>query len=125
MNDPLLLQLLLLVPIVGAIVVASLGPRRISAIRWVSLAATLANLLISLVVAYDFAIVPDSAGRASLYTFEPSFATRFSVLPFGTGAVEFYIGVDGSISGDCSDDDAHGSGRAGIVALQEHARANQ
>src|SRR6476661_866491 len=95
MIDPILLQLLLLVPIVGALIVAALGPKRIPAIRWISLAATLVNLLISLVVVYDFLAVRELTGRGPTTTFEPMFETRTTLLPFGTGAVEFFIGVDG------------------------------
>ena len=95
MIDPILLQLLLLVPIVAAIVVAGLGAKRISAIRWVSLAATLVNLLISLVVAYDFMAAREIVGRGPMNTFDPIFTTRVDLLPFGSGAVQFFIGIDG------------------------------
>jgi NADH-quinone oxidoreductase subunit M len=95
MNDPLLLRLLLLVPVAAAILVAALGAKRISAIRWVSLAATLVNLALSLIVAYDFLVAREVAGRSTLQTFDPSFITKVNLLPFGTGAVQFFIGVDG------------------------------
>jgi NADH-quinone oxidoreductase subunit M len=95
MNDPILLQLLLLVPVGAALIVASLGAKRIPAIRWVSLAATLLNLAISLVVAYDFLAAREIAGRSPTHTFDPLFTTRVSLLPFGTGSVQFFIGIDG------------------------------
>ncbi len=95
MVDEIILRLLLLVPLCGAVCVAMLGPKRIPAIRWVSLAATLLNLVLALVVASHFIDIRDVALRKLLWTFEPEFTTIVDILPFGSTAVQFFIGVDG------------------------------
>jgi NADH-quinone oxidoreductase subunit M len=97
--EPSILVLLLLaIPIAAAIVVALMGPR-VAAIRWISLTATTASLLLSLLVAVEYAnFVSDhprpsarTASRAP--TFEPEFvpgasgndshSTTWNLLLFG------------------------------------------
>ncbi|HEV8062226.1 MAG TPA: NADH-quinone oxidoreductase subunit M [Gemmataceae bacterium] len=95
MVDEIILRLLLLVPLCGAVCVAMLGPKRIPAIRWVSLAATLLNLVLAFIVAMHFIDIRDIANRKLLWTFEPEFTTVVDILPFGSTAVQFFIGVDG------------------------------
>ena len=95
MVDEIILRLLLLVPLCGAVCVAILGPKRIPAIRWVSLAATLLNLVLAFIVAVHFIDIRDTAVRKLLWTFEPEFTTVVDILPFGSTAVQFFIGVDG------------------------------
>ena len=95
MTDSLILRLLLLVPIGAAIGVAALGPKRIPAIRWVSLAATLLNLVLALIVAYHFMQAREAKLAVPATTFEPLFTTAVDVLPFGSTAVQFFVGVDG------------------------------
>ncbi|HEV3118312.1 MAG TPA: NADH-quinone oxidoreductase subunit M [Gemmataceae bacterium] len=96
-----LLLLLLIVPLAAAVVVALLGPRRTTAIRWISLAATLVSAAIAFTVAVNLAQkeTDQATGQAvkspTPQTFTPSYVTRISVLPLGPGAVQFYIGLDG------------------------------
>ena len=95
MTPSVLLRLLLLVPFLGAIVVASLGPRRGAAVRWLSLGVTLLNLAIAVAVAASYVGANRSAlGDASL-TFQPLFTTVADLLPLGPGSIQFFIGLDG------------------------------
>ncbi|HMF13391.1 MAG TPA: NADH-quinone oxidoreductase subunit M [Gemmataceae bacterium] len=110
----LLVPLMLLLPLIGAIVVAVLGPRRKDAIRWISLGTTLAGLLIALVLAVDFARLRQktsngfgetSAAKAKVPSFAPELVTRFALLhlpglseaarPDEPTAIRFYVGIDG------------------------------
>lgn len=95
MTDSLMLILLLLVPLIGAIAVAALGPRQIPIIRWLSLAATVLNLVLALGVASHFIDLREMDTQEQLPTFEPEFTTVVDVLPFSSTAIQFYIGVDG------------------------------
>src|SRR5262245_13209631 len=100
---PTLLLLLLIIPVAAAIAAAALGPRRLDALRWLSLAATLAGLALALVVAVNFAGLPPREGSRT--TFQPVFVpgaptpessqTTWNVLPLGRAAVQFYVGIDG------------------------------
>src|SRR5258708_4452750 len=94
-----LLWILLVVPVVAAIGVALLGPRRVEAIRWTSLAATLLCVLLAFVLAANLNTDRAAAGTAvsseTLETFSPQFFTRFDLLPLGPGVIQFYIGLDG------------------------------
>ena len=96
-----LLQILLIVPLAAAVVVALLGPRRTLAIRWLSLAATLVAAVIAFVLAVNLvnerALQPGGAAlkAATIPTFDPSYVTQLDVLPVGPGIIQFYIGLDG------------------------------
>jgi NADH-quinone oxidoreductase subunit M len=98
-----LLWILLLVPTVAAVIVAVLGPRQVAAIRWISLAATLACAVLAFVPALNFAADRGAFSGSgtprqitgNILPFEPSYATRQSLLKLGPGAIEFYIGLDG------------------------------
>jgi NADH-quinone oxidoreductase subunit M len=102
-----LLLLLLLIPILAAIASAALGSARAKEIRWMCLAATLADLVVALVLAGNFiALDRASVVREPLKTFTPEFvpgaraadrhATSWKLLQFGeAGAIQFYIGLDG------------------------------
>jgi NADH-quinone oxidoreductase subunit M len=90
-----MLVLLLLVPLIGAIIVAALGPKQIPAIRWLSLAATVLNLLLALAVASHFVDLRETETQEQIGTFDPEFTTVVDVLPFGSTAIQFYVGVDG------------------------------
>jgi NADH-quinone oxidoreductase subunit M len=98
-----LLLYLLAVPLVSAIVVALCGPRQGPAIRWISLASTLASLALAVAAAAAFA-GPRLEGRASLptTTFRPELVYRWDLVPLGTNpdpsvprAMQFYVGLDG------------------------------
>src|SRR5262245_34842480 len=80
----LMLLGLLVLPALAAVVVALLGPGRGSAIRWISLAAVLAELVLAVVVAAGFAALHaehaaaldrakenSSAGKPAVPTFKP------------------------------------------------------
>ncbi len=110
-----MLVALLAVPLAAAVAAAALGPRRLDAIRWVSLAATLAALVLAAVVAVQFASLPPRDNHS--HTFRPEFvpgspgpvrdaegkvlredphATSWDLLPLGRGGtVQFYLGIDG------------------------------
>src|SRR5947209_2319139 len=96
-----LLQILLIIPLAAAIIVALLGAGRTVAIRWISLAATLICAVIAFVIAVNLA--NERAAQASgsplkaatAPTFDPSYVTQLDVIPVGPGVIQFYIGLDG------------------------------
>src|SRR5947209_929863 len=104
-----LLVLLLALPAAGAIVVALLGPRRLVAIRWVSLLVTLADLAIAVTLAIGFVeIRSDAKPRPAegVPTFRPEIVpgasegdrhrTTWDLVSIGSqGAVQFFVGLDG------------------------------
>jgi NADH-quinone oxidoreductase subunit M len=121
----ILLLALLAVPVVAAATVALLGPRRLDAIRWVSLGATLGSVTLAAVIAISFAHLraqqeqqPPATAVTGL-TFHPEFvpgdpgkkeadgkvvrdhSTTWNLLVLGRGqdgrpaAIQFFIGVDG------------------------------
>jgi NADH-quinone oxidoreductase subunit M len=104
--------LLLAIPVVGAVVVALLGPQRRSLIRWVSLGASIGTLALALFLAWRFMLLQRTLPPPSttLPTFRPEFVpgsastdpanpashtTTWDLLPLGPGVVQFYIGLDG------------------------------
>jgi NADH-quinone oxidoreductase subunit M len=106
-----LLLILLALPALAAGMVAALGARQRDTIRWVSLSATLAGLVLSIVLAASFAGIrrdqdkKDGKPAAASNTFHPELATQFPLLTI-SGAFEdtqkrmpttirFYIGIDG------------------------------
>jgi NADH-quinone oxidoreductase subunit M len=99
MIDPataaIILRLLLLVPLIGAVVVAALGPKRIAAIRWISLTAALVNLGLALVVAERFTHYDVVPSNLTVPTFTPVYTTSVNLLPLGQSAIQFFIGLDG------------------------------
>jgi NADH-quinone oxidoreductase subunit M len=99
----ILLLMLLALPLAAAIVVACLGPGRLDAVRWISLATTVAGLVLALILAVSFVNLPDHTPGADR-TFHPEIvpgagadrhATTWDLLPLGRGAVQFYVGLDG------------------------------
>src|SRR5438132_9523225 len=96
-----LLQILLIVPLAAAIIVALLGTQRTLAIRWISLATTLCCAVIAFVVAVNLAGERAAQASGSAFkaatspTFEPSYVTQLDVMPVGPGVIQFYIGLDG------------------------------
>lgn len=99
---PTLLVILLALPIVGAAVVAALGPHKASAVRATALATVLACLAITILVvipaASQLQARPAAPGPGPL-TFKPIFETHWKVVTLGTGsnapAIRFAIGLDG------------------------------
>src|SRR5262249_52757695 len=107
--------LMLVIPLVGAIVAAALGPSRGEAVRWTSLLATVASLVLAAVLAYNFASLPRPEGKRTFLpefvprapgviagdpgdptaTHEDPHGTSWNVLPLGRGAIQFYVGIDG------------------------------
>src|SRR5438046_2370547 len=71
--NSILLLCSLVIPFVAALVVAALGPRRLEAIRWISLAATLLSLLCAILLAVQFVGDPPDSGSRSTSTFQPVF----------------------------------------------------
>jgi NADH-quinone oxidoreductase subunit M len=101
---------LLAVPAGTAVVVAALGAARRDAVRWLSLAATLAGLLLAAAATISFlslrADQPLTAPAGEVTTFRPELVpgstadtphrTTWTILDFGRlGAVQFYLGLDG------------------------------
>jgi NADH-quinone oxidoreductase subunit M len=103
---------LLIIPTVAAITAAMLGQQRAGAVRWVSLGATVVNLILALVLAINFAgprlraaPVANAPGSDGLpQTFEPQLAVTWDVLSLGLPtaasepkppAIQFYVGCDG------------------------------
>jgi NADH-quinone oxidoreductase subunit M len=99
-----ILVLMLALPAVAAVVVAALGPRRGAIIRWVSLGAVLADLVLVAILVGNFmalerpdvpdaqTFVPELVPGATLQ--EPH-QTTWKIIDFGRGAIEFYVGLDG------------------------------
>jgi NADH-quinone oxidoreductase subunit M len=101
---------LLVLPLIGAVVVAALGPRRGEAVRAVSVGVSVAALALALLLAWRFMLL-ERGGRHlaaksnTPVTFIPEFvpgsttekphATTWELLPLGTGVVQFFLGVDG------------------------------
>lgn len=109
---PILVVALLAVPLIGATAAALLGGRRIAAVRWVSLGATLFAAIIAIVLAWGFARTqaqepetPLAAGQVA--TFRPFFvpgadsdhATTWELVRVGGSAggasIRFFVGIDG------------------------------
>jgi NADH-quinone oxidoreductase subunit M len=107
-----LLVLLLALPAAAAIVVALLGPRRLAALRWISLAVTVADLLIAALLAAGFAEIraaepqratervptfrPEIVPGAAADTGAERHRTTWDMVTIGSrGAVQFYLGLDG------------------------------
>jgi NADH-quinone oxidoreductase subunit M len=103
-----LVWLLLLIPGLAAVVVASLGARRLEAIRWLSLAATIAAVTVAFVLAVG--LVLERTGRpmanapdSTQPSFHPSYVTQFPLVSLGAyaspegnpSAIQFYVGLDG------------------------------
>jgi len=102
-----LLIVLLFLPLVGAIVVASLGSKRADAVRWVTLGITVAGLALAIFATVMWA-TDREAGRipAPEKTYSPAYVTQFDLLKLrdtatiGTKespvvAIQFYTGLDG------------------------------
>ncbi len=94
-----LIPLSLVVPAVGAILVAALGPRRGDLVRWVALAVTVATLGIVAAYTIKFAVVAPSIPVSSLHsphkTFEPLMTSEHDILRLPGTAIRFYVGLDG------------------------------
>ena len=99
-----LVLLILAVPLAAGIVAALLGPRRLSLLRWLSLAATVITLVMVIVVAVSFAELrgreasESARSPAKIPTFHPQFVTQTEVLRLGSTdgeAIHFFVGVDG------------------------------
>jgi NADH-quinone oxidoreductase subunit M len=104
---------LLVVPAVAAVVVALLGARRLDAIRWVSLGATLATAVVAAVLAVHFAQLRARAEepaapqrpafRPEIVPGDPgdTHATAWNLVLLGrssngeVAAMQFYVGLDG------------------------------
>jgi NADH-quinone oxidoreductase subunit M len=103
-----LMVVLLALPVAAAIVVALLGPRRLPAIRWISLAVTVADLVIASLLTIGFVEIrsaaPERAAEA-VPSFHPEIVpgantdphrTTWDLVNIGSqGAIQFFIGLDG------------------------------
>src|SRR5215468_11158297 len=95
---------LIAIPLLSAIAVAVLGPRRADAVRWVSLGSTLLSLLLSIIITWDFAAGRLSGNGEAVKRFEPSMVTSVDLLELEKpgpdpdvlpAAIRFYVGIDG------------------------------
>jgi NADH-quinone oxidoreductase subunit M len=117
---PILLVALLTLPLVCAVIVAVLGSRQATAIRWISLGATSVCLLLALILAsafVDIRLRGEDKATALSKTFRPEMVpgapaiikpvekgkapvedyhgTAWDLLRIGNGTIQFYIGLDG------------------------------
>jgi NADH-quinone oxidoreductase subunit M len=104
MNDDLrLIPLSLLVPAVGAVLAAVLGPRRGGLVRWVALAATLITLGLVAAFTIRFAANPPAVPDPLPKTFQPTMTTVADLVPLQLAgadgkkpaAIQFFVGLDG------------------------------
>jgi NADH-quinone oxidoreductase subunit M len=96
---------LLVIPTLAAVAAALLGPAHAPVARWVSLGATLLNLLLAAVLTAGLAEVRADGGGPASATFRPEIVpgadpanphtTTWDVFALGSGAVQFYVGLDG------------------------------
>lgn len=107
-TDQQIVLALLVLPVIGAVMVWALGPNRLNAVRWTSVAVALALLVLAAVLGGHFlALERDTpAVKAGVVnTFVPEFVpgsteeqphrTTWTILPLGKSAIQFYLGVDG------------------------------
>jgi len=109
-NNAWMLVALLVVPVGTALIVAALGSARRDAVRWLSLGATLAGLVLAAAATFSFLRVraeqPLAPAVKAVTTFRPELVpgstaetphrTTWTILDFGRlGAVQFYLGIDG------------------------------
>jgi NADH-quinone oxidoreductase subunit M len=116
-NMPLLVLLILGLPAAAAVVVAALGARNLAAVRWVALAAVLANLALTGALVVRATPILASRNAAAVFsrdevkTFEPiavpgevdhTHRTNWDLFEIpvaspgdATPAVQFYLGLDG------------------------------
>jgi NADH-quinone oxidoreductase subunit M len=95
---------LLFVPLAGAVVVALLGSRNAPAVRWVSLGATLINLLFAVLLAVNLNDAR-TGKQAPQRSFSPPIEATWILLPLNPdstsqsghslGAIQFHLGLDG------------------------------
>jgi NADH-quinone oxidoreductase subunit M len=109
-----LIPLSLVVPAVGAVFAAALGPRRGDLVRWVALATTLVTLVLVAVITIKFASDPPAVPEAPpnrpawSRTFHPVMTTEHAILPLPPTrpdpdrepdreppAIKFFVGLDG------------------------------
>jgi NADH-quinone oxidoreductase subunit M len=119
-----LVVVLLALPATAAVVAALLGPRRGQAVRWISLAAVVTDLVVAAILVISFAAMQREESRwvtfrpelvpgadpeqphATTWTlvrfgsaaeeFRPARATPKHELPLtGTAGIQFYVGLDG------------------------------
>jgi NADH-quinone oxidoreductase subunit M len=87
---------LIALPFIGAILIAAMGPRAKSAIRWTAFAVTLAGFALACLVTIRFLEIRAAAPPiAEIY--KPELVPGpWNLIEFGNlGAIQFYIGVDG------------------------------
>ncbi len=104
MTEQLSVLGVLLVPLAAGIVVWCLGPARGPVIRLVSVAASVLTIALALYLAGTFAAL-DRAEAGKSATFVPEFVpgsteeaphqTTWTILPVGSGRIQFFIGIDG------------------------------
>jgi NADH-quinone oxidoreductase subunit M len=101
-----LLLLLLVIPSAGALAAWLLGAHRAQAVRWLSLVATVAMLVLAGILAAGLMHLRDDVSAPAATTFQPEFVpgatttdphhTTWNMISLGSaGAVQFFIGVDG------------------------------
>jgi NADH-quinone oxidoreductase subunit M len=107
-----ILMWMLIIPTAAAIVAAILGRQRADEVRWVSLGATVINLILALALAISFAAPrlksaqeADAPRSGNLpQTFQPAMPVTWNLISLGQSstqqeskapAIQFYVGCDG------------------------------
>ena len=96
---------LIAIPLLSAIGVAMLGPRRADAVRWVSLGSTLLSLLLSIVITWDYAAGRLASDGKAVEGFAPRMESKVVLLQLekpstdpnapAPAAIHFHVGIDG------------------------------
>lgn len=107
---------LIVLPLIGAVLVAAAGARRREEVRWIGLGTALVSLVLSMHLAAQFMHIERTPADAKRLTFQPHFVpgspgtfrdpgvgldrtdqhgTSWTLLDLGQGAVQFYVGLDG------------------------------
>jgi NADH-quinone oxidoreductase subunit M len=93
-----ILLYLLALPLLTAVLVAVRGPNNGPSIRWLSLASTVASLVLAVIITAHFMSEPRPTPSEGLPTFQPDAQTvvQTTVVPLqGRSGIQFYVGIDG------------------------------
>jgi proton-translocating NADH-quinone oxidoreductase chain M len=94
LEDIPVLSLTILLPLIGSLITFSLGKRE-SLAKWVALAFSLAALILSLVVAYEFVVDPYSAPADQLESYSNGYQFYESHTWIESLGINYIVGIDG------------------------------
>src|SRR5689334_3640668 len=96
--DQCLVLALLTLPLIAAVVVASLGPNRAALVRWISLGVSVLELVLALTLAGRFLALEHTTDLHALPTFTPEFVPGSTASqPHRTHWDWFQLGTGGAI----------------------------